>query len=133
MKNYFLGILCLFIFQVNMAQENFRNFDFVICVDEEIVTALTRPVIISNLGNNISKNINLIYHPGNLSMSSKDYDIIFSDQDIQLAIQFDYYKYSPNGNQKIYNYNFEIDRNWFEKNYVIVKIYNMDKWKYRRI
>ncbi len=133
MKNCFFGVLCLLLYQVSIAQENFKNFDFIVCVDEEIATSISRPVIIAKLGKNLLKDIDLSYHPGNLSMSLDDYNVIFSDQDINLTLQFDYYQYPSFGNQKIYNYIVEIDKKLFEKKFVVLKIYNLDKKKYKKI
>jgi hypothetical protein len=115
-----------------MAQENRKSFDFIVCVDEEIATSLTRPVIIAKQGTNVLKRIDISYHAGNLSLSSEDYNMIFSEQEITLFLQFDYYQYSSKGKQEIYNYEIEIGKNWFEKTFVILKIYNLDKRKYRK-
>ncbi len=132
MKKCVFWVLCLFIYQVSMAQENRKSFDFIICVDEEIATSLSRPVIIAKQGTNVLKRIDISYHAGNLSMSSEDYNMIFSEQGITLFLQFDYYQYSSKGKQEIYNYEIEIGKNWFEQTFVILKIYNLDKKKYRK-
>ena len=44
-----------------MAQENRKNFDFIVCVDGEIVTSLTKPVIIVKQGMNVLKRIDINY------------------------------------------------------------------------
>ena len=115
-----------------MAQENRKNFDFIVCVDEEIATSLSRPVIIAKQGTNVLKRIDVSYHPGNLSLGSEDYNTIFSEQEITLFLQFDYYQYSSKGQQTVYNYEIELGKNWFEQTFVILKIYNLDKRKYRK-
>lgn len=132
MKKCVFWVLCLFVYQFSMAQENRKSFDFIVCVDEEIATSLTRPVIIAKQGTNVLKRIDISYHAGNLSLSSEDYNMIFSEQEITLFLQFDYYQYSSKGKQEIYNYEIEIGKNWFEKTFVILKIYNLDKRKYRK-
>lgn len=104
MKKCVFWILCLFVYQISMAQENRKNFDFIVCVDEEVATSLTRPVIIAKQGTNVLKRIDISYHAGNLSLSSEDYNMIFSEQEITLFLQFDYYQYSSKGKQEIYNY-----------------------------
>lgn len=132
MKKCVFWILCLFVYQFSMAQENRKIFDFIVCVDEEIATSLTRPVIVAKQGTNVLKRIDVSYHAGNLSLSSEDYNMIFSEQEITLFLQFDYYQYSSKGKLEIYNYEIEIGKNWFEKTFVILKIYNLNKRKYRK-
>lgn len=132
MRKFVFWALFLFVYQISMAQENIKKFDFIICVDEEIATSLTRPVIIAKQGVNVLKRIEISYYAGNLSLSSEDYNMIFSEQEITLYLQFDYYQYSSKGQQEIYNYEIEIGKNWFEKTFVILKIYNLDKKKYKK-
>lgn len=84
-----------------MAQENRKNFDFIVCVDGEIATSLTKPVIIVKQGMNVLKRIDINYYAGNLSLSSEDYNLILSEQEITLFLQFDYYQYSSKGKQEI--------------------------------
>lgn len=132
MKKCVFWVLCLFVYQFSMAQENRKSFDFIISVDEEIATSLSRPVIIAKQSTNVLKRIDISYHAGNLSLSSEDYNMIFSEQEITLFLQFDYYQYSSKGKQEIYNYEIEIGKNWFEQTFVILKIYNLDKKKYRK-
>ncbi len=132
MKKCVFWILCLFAYQISMAQENRKSFDFIVCVDEEIATSLTKPVIIAKQGTNVLKRIDISYHAGNLSWSSEDYNMLFSEQEITLFLQFDYYQYSSKGKQEIYNYEIEIGKNWFEMTFAILKIYNLDKKKYEK-
>ncbi len=132
MKKFFFWILFLFIYQVSMAQENRKSFDFIISVDEEIAKTLSKPVIIVKQNTNVLKKIDIGYYPGNLSLNFGDYNTIFSEQETTLFLQFDYYQYSPKGKQEVYNYEIEIGKNWFEQSFVILKIYNLDKKKYRK-
>lgn len=132
MRKFVFWALFLFVYQISMAQENIKKFDFIVCVDEEIATTLTRPVIIAKKGVNVLKRIEISYYAGNLSLSSEDYNMVFSEQEITLYLQFDYYQYSSKGQQKIYNYEIEIGKNWFEKTFVILKIYNLDKKNYKK-
>jgi hypothetical protein len=115
-----------------MAQENIKSFDFIICIDGEIATTLFKPEIIVKQGENVLKKIDINYHAGNLSLSYEDYNIILSEQVDTLFFQFNYYQYLPKWKQKNYNYEIEIGKNWFENSFVILKIYNLDKKKYRK-
>jgi hypothetical protein len=58
--------------------------------------------------------------------------MIFSEQETILFLQFDYYQNSVKGKQELYNYEIEMEKNWFEQSFVILKIYNLDKKKYRK-
>ena len=133
MKKYVFCVLYLFLFKFSMAQEDRKKFDFIISVDEEIVKKISKSLIIVKQGESVLKKINVSYYPGNLSIAIEDYDMIFSDQGTSLFIQFDYYQYSFNGEQEIYNYEIEIGRNLLQpQSFVILKIYNLDKKKYRK-
>jgi len=133
MKKFVSLILCLFIYQISMAQDNRKHYDFIISVDEEIVKTLTKPKIIIRQGADIVKTIDVKYHPGNLSLSCEDFNLISSNEKGTLFLQFDFYQYSPKGKQEIYNYEIEMGKNWFEQLFVILSIYNLDKRKYRKI
>lgn len=133
MKKFFFGFLFLIIYQISIAQQNRKNIDFIISIDEEIVKTLSKPIIIAKQNNNIFKKIDFNYYPGNLSLNYEDYNTIFSEQGITLFLQFDYYQYSLKGKQQIYNYEIEIGKNWFEESFIILKIYNLDKNKYQKI
>lgn len=133
MKKVILGILYILLCQVSTAQENNKSFDFIISIDEEITKTLFNPMIIVKKNNDVLKKVNVNYYPGNLSIATKDYDMIFAEEKDILFLKFDYYEYSTEGKQKVYNYEIEIGNNWFEETFVILKIYNLDKKKYRKI
>ena len=126
-----LLFLFLFVFQISIAQDSRKDFDFIISIDEEIANTLYKPQIIVKQGIKILKRIDIKYHPGNLSLYSEDFNF-FSDEKHTLLLQFNYYQYSSKGKQKSYHYEIEIGRNWFEQSFIVLKIYNLDKKKYRK-
>jgi hypothetical protein len=132
MRKCVFVVLFLFVYQVSIAQEKIKSFDIIIFVDEEIVTSLSKPVIIAKEGKSVLKRIDISYHVGNLSLSAEDYYMIFSNQEKTLFIQFDYYQYSSRGKQQVYNYEIEIGKNWLKQTFVVLKIYNLDKKKYKK-
>lgn len=132
MRKCVFVVLFLFVYQVSIAQEKIKSFDIIIFVDEEIVTSLSKPVIIAKEGKSVLKRIDISYHVGNLSLSAEDYYMIFSNQEKTLFIQFDYYQYSSKGKQQVYNYEIEIGKNWLKQTFVVLKIYNLDKKKYKK-
>ncbi len=132
MRKCVFVVLFLFVYQVSIAQEKIKSIDIIIFVDEEIVTSLSKPVIIAKEGKSVLKRIDISYHVGNLSLSAEDYYMIFSNQEKTLFIQFDYYQYSSKGKQEVYNYEIEIGKNWLKQTFVVLKIYNLDKKKYKK-
>jgi hypothetical protein len=132
MRKCVFVVLFLFVYQVSIAQEKIKSFDIIIFVDEEIVTSLSKPVIIAKEGKSVLKRIDISYHVGNLSLSAEDYYMIFSNQEKTLFIQFDYYQYSSRDKQQVYNYEIEIGKNWLKQTFVVLKIYNLDKKKYKK-
>ncbi len=132
MRKCVFVVLFLFVYQVSIAQEKIKSFDIIIFVDEEIVTSLSKPVIIAKEGKSVLKRIDISYHVGNLSLSAEDYYMIFSNQEKTLFILFDYYQYSSKGKQQVYNYEIEIGKNWLKQTFVVLKIYNLDKKKYKK-
>jgi len=132
MRKCVFVVLFLFVYQVSIAQEKIKSFDIIIFVDEEIVTSLSKPVIIAKEGKSVLKRIDISYHVGNLSLSAEDYYMIFSNEEKTLFIQFDYYQYSSRGKQQVYNYEIEIGKNWLKQTFVVLKIYNLDKKKYKK-
>ena len=133
MKKCMLFCLCLFVYQIGIAQENKKSFDYIICIDDEIATSLAQTMIIAKQGTNVVKKIDITYHPGDLSISPEDYDFISSKQGIKLFLQFDHYQYSSRGKQRFYSYEIEMGKIWFKNTFLILKIYNLDKFKYRHL
>lgn len=130
MKNIIILFMIVFSFQNSLSQET-KEFDFIVSIDEEIVKTLYKSTLVVKNGNNIVSTFSLSYHPGNISLNAKDFDDLFFSQDNKVYLKFDYYEYI-NGNQEIYNYEIEVGKNWFEQQYVILKIYNLDKKKYKK-
>lgn len=122
--------MIVFSFQNSLSQET-KEFDFIVSIDEEIVKTLYKPTLVEKNGSNIVRTVSVSYHPGNISLNANDFDNLFSGQDNKVYLKFDYNEYI-NGNQEIYNYEIEVGKNWFEQKYVILRIYNLDKKKYRK-
>lgn len=129
MKKYFYLTIFLFISQMSVAQINIKR-DFIICIDEKIVTSLINPTIIVKRDTSVLKEIEINYHAGEISLNSEDYNTILCELPNTIFLKFDYYQYSNKGKQNIYNYEIEMERNWFEQTFVILYLYNLDKKKY---
>ena len=115
-----------------MATNNYKDFNFIICVDENIIESIARPTIVIQKGDEVIKNVEVSYIPGKLSMNTDDYVLLSTVGDASLFLSFYYYEYSSTGKQKMYNYKIEIWKNLFTLSYVIFYIYNLDKKKYKK-
>jgi len=127
-KNIIVFFICLF--AGSAYGQDKSNFDFIIVVDETIVTSLSNTRLLIRKGNELLSNMDVSYKPGNLSLNVADYNLIANSND-DLYLKFDYYDYSR-GKQETYNYDIKIGKNWFEKSYLILRIYNTNKKKYKK-
>lgn len=128
MKIY--SIITLFFILSTNAQDADKSFDFIITIDEVIVPSLMNTKIIIQ-DNNGEKSIPFQYRPGNLSLTEQDYNLIESTNG-KIFIQFANNDYTEKEHQ-VYRYDIEIGKNWFEKTYIILKVYNTSKKKYKKI
>lgn len=130
-------LLTYFTFLISLgfmtAQET-KNFDFIIMVDDEIWTTPTTSIISTkdNKGN-IINTFNAEYHAGNLSIKESDYqDLLNNDSISSIDMSL---KYSKVCNDETYYYDYNIDfkRGWLNNYFFVLKIYNTEKKKYRKI
>ena len=129
-KIFLIPIVWISIIYTSYSQDK-SHFDFIIVVDEVIITSLNNPKLMIRKENELLSNFDILLKPGDLSLKTTEYNLIANSSD-DLYLKFDYYDYSS-GKQKVYNYDIKIGKNWFEKSYIILKIYNTDKKKYKKI
>jgi hypothetical protein len=133
MKKLFLIIVCSLVSQMTIAQEGMRHFDFIISIDGDIIQTLTNPQIVIKSSSNTLKAIAVSYHPGNLSISQEDFNMLPEGEKI-MYLKFDYSEFSTKkGEQETHNYEIEIGKNWFEKAYMIIKVYNTCKKQNKKL
>lgn len=131
-KILILGLLIIAFTNV-FAQENSKSFDFIIMVDETIWTAPAEPKIIIKDKN--GKEINTFltsYHAGDLSFKESDYKKL-SGSEFDSMIMVLKYTDICNDEVQYYNYNIEFKKGWLNNYFFILKIYNTDKKKYRKL
>ncbi|RZK47936.1 MAG: hypothetical protein EOO99_11895 [Pedobacter sp.] len=128
MRNIFF-MLFLFLATSSYSQKR-SDFDFIIVIDETIVTSLSNSKLLIKRDTETLSHINVSYKPGNLSLETSKYNLIANSED-DVYLKFDYYEYLGN-KQKLFNYDFKIGKNWFEQPYLILRIYNTCKRKYKR-
>lgn len=133
MRIYVLLVAVLCAFPPILAQDDRKNFDFVIEVDGQLVESITRPKIIVMKDSQLVKEIPVGYHPGNLWMSFDDFNSYFMAEGNELFFQFYYYQYPPPRRKQIlYQYEIEMRKFWLNSGYLVLQIYNLDKAKYTR-
>ncbi|WP_316847998.1 hypothetical protein [Pedobacter psychrodurus] len=92
MKNVLLVLFLVFLTVCTYGQGK-RDFDFIIVIDETIVTSLSNPKLLIKKENELLSSINISFKPGNLSIDTEDYNLIVNSND-DLYLKFDYYDYS---------------------------------------
>lgn len=130
MKKYFIAFFSLLLVSSIRAQVEKINLDFVITMDDKILTTLVKPRIQLLYNNNNVKNIEVYYHPGMLSFDKADFEVLMSDNVKSVRLQFSYYKNSKTWtNQK--DYDFELKKVWLSSLYNVLVIYNLDQKPYK--
>jgi hypothetical protein len=71
--------------------------------------------------------INAGYYPGVLFVNSVGAkNIVYTDTTKKMTLRFDYYDYRGK-KELVYNYNININQQWFKESLIILKIYNINK------
>lgn len=131
MKFVLIFLLSVSLTSYTIGQEKMKDINFVIVVDEKILTGvMERFKIIANLKNGTNEKIEVDYCPGNLSLKQSDYEKLIDTNVKTIYLAFDYIEYS-NKKQKIYNYEIDIRKGWLEHYYYVLYVYNTDKKQYK--
>lgn len=130
MKKILLMLFSTTLMSVLYGQESNKKLDFIIVVDEQIVIGT-----VSNLKLILQRDrkddiVKVYYHPGSLEIPFSGYEKMLSDVIDSLYIDFTYYEYTGQ-KQKVYHYKIELKKLWLKESFVILKIYNLDKKKYK--
>lgn len=112
-------------------QQDKKELDFVVVIDEKVWVTNTYFHIIANRATN-ADTIKANYHPGSLSISQLEYDKLISEEVKSIYLKFIYYEY-VGSQQKVYNYEIEIKKPWLQDYFNILHIYNLDKKKYKKL
>jgi hypothetical protein len=114
-------------------QENSKGVNFVITVDDNVVVgSIANLRLIASDADGKRKIIDIAYIPGELSIKNVDMGELLSSKLNTVLLAFDYYEFC-NGKQIIHNYEIEIEKKWFNFSYMVLRVYNLDKKKYRKI
>lgn len=121
-------IVLIFTFMISpvICQDDRCNVNLIIMVDDDIcIGSIANAYII--MENN--KKISITYHPGDLRLDKEAMNLLKGSR--VSTLHFDYYQY-VNGKQTLYNYELPFYSNWLEQDYTVLRVYNLDKRKYRK-
>lgn len=113
------------------SQTDEKSLDFIIVIDENIAIGSIAKLKMNVETEDSSRVIELNYHPGNLTMSNDEYELLTSDFAKEITLTFDYYEYIGK-QQNIYNYEIDFETGWIKEPYSILRVYNLNKKKYRK-
>ena len=127
-------LLIPFICHMNsFGQKKTKCINLVISIDDNVVVgSIYRLRIIESEMNDKKRIVYMGYVPGELSIKQADLREILSDKEKTIFLAFDYYEYIKE-KQISHNYKIEIDKGWFQKAYIVLRIYNLDKERYQKI
>ena len=133
----YLTILMLFI-STSIYSQDVKDINFIIEIDEEIVISAKVDLFITSK-DGICKEINFVsgFCPGKLLLKDLDYKELLSDSTQRITLEITYYDFNFKkvNEMEIYFYEIEAEKFWFDVNnlsFFILKIYNLDKRKYRK-
>ncbi|MFD2697797.1 hypothetical protein ACFSQ0_07315 [Mesonia sediminis] len=109
-----------------------QNLNMVIDVNDRLVVSEIGGVYLNFEYNDGTKDRILIdYHPGELILEKNLWEKIKSEETKKITLTFDYYTYKR-GNQKIANFEVEMEKYHFKQRYLILHVYDFRERKYRK-
>lgn len=118
---------------LNLYSQNDSNVtsNVIILVDEKVVIEPLARLKLEIFHKGLKTDYSMAsYSPGQLSYDqSKKIDIFASDS---TYLSFDYYRYNDN-KQFIKRYEIKLNKVWLNSSYLIIRIYNLDNKRYKRI
>jgi hypothetical protein len=123
-----LILICALICSGVCYSQDTRETNLILVIDEELVVgSIANMRIIDSKGIEIEAT----YYPGSLIFQKLDFENLISHDD-SLVLAFDYFEFSGS-RQRVYNYNFSFSRYWLQQQYLIMRVYNLTKKKYKKI
>lgn len=127
--------ICIVLFLISYyrvsGQQYNKELDFVIVIDENVWITSTYFQIVMNKTSG-SDTIKASYHPGSLSIMQSDYDKLLSEEAKSIYLKFVYYDHGVK-KQKTYNYEIELKKPWLQDYFNVLRIYNLDNKKYKKL
>lgn len=104
-----------------------HDVNFILLINDElpIGTIANSRIIIKE------SEIEVLYHPGSLAFGEENFRKVMAAGD-SMILAFDYYEYKG-GKQSIFNYRLPFYKNWLDQRYLVMKVYQLDKKKYKGV
>lgn len=132
MKKYFVSVWTAFLICAQIyGQDAKKGLDFIIVIDDNIAVGSIASLQIELVSEKGTEVIAASYYPGNLSLTENDYNKLMSDSSKAVKLTFINYEYTGQ-NQATHNYDIELKREWLRDYFNILRIYDLDKNKYKR-
>src|SRR5688572_20530742 len=128
MRNIVLLFFVICFLKANGQKE--KNINLIIEIDEEIVVGpLSNLKIVLADSNTVINQLEADYYPGNLKLKEADYQNLLLSKSI--CLKFDYSE-SKKGRYDTHNYELNLKNAKLENTYNIIRIYNLNKRKYKK-
>ena len=124
-----LILICNFLFGYSQVID--KKINLIIVIDNEIAVGsifVTNLYITDEVNNKLKIPVN--YYPGSLTLPYSDYEKLVNNAR-KVILRFDYYDYSGK-QQQVYNYEFELNKEWLKEPFLIFNVFNIDKKQFRK-
>jgi len=114
-------------------QKNMIDINFIIMIDDELVVGtIAKPFFKIEMSDGNEEKIEFFYEPGLLRLNKSDFEKINSDKVNSVTMVFGNY---PEGEitKGTVEYEIDFDRSWLTERYTILKVFNLNKKKYKKI
>jgi hypothetical protein len=131
MKKYFITVWLVFIiFLDSYGQDVRKSLDLIIVIDDNIAVGSIASLQIERVSASSTELMTATYYPGSLSVAEADYRKLMCDSTRAINLKFINYQYKGQA-QIAYRYDIELKREWLGDYFNILRIYNLDKRKYK--
>lgn len=132
MKRVLFLLLLIFCFTYVYGQDERKELDFIIMIDEDIAIGSISQLQIKIVSDDKEDILEANYYPGNLSIKQPDYGRLLSAHTKAIFLKFAYSVHDDK-NQEIYHYEIELRKPWLEDYFNVLRIYNLNKKKYGKL
>ena len=109
------------------------QMDFIITVNDELeVGSLSNLRFVVRSKDGGKQEVEMQYHPGNLSIKESEYKQLFSDESDSVFVAFDHNKFCGEKHDLV-NYEIPFYKSWLENSFIILRVYDLSKGKYKNV
>ena len=133
MRLYLLLMTIFGLYRPGISQPS-NNLDIVILVNNELNIYESNMILKFQEDTAINTVSTIIanYHPGNFSIKQEDFFRLKRANGNTIRLEFLYFENTIR-KDKLYNYEFELKKEWLLGTYLILRVYNLDIKKYKKI